>query len=106
MPDKVYVISRLGHPLMPCSPAKARHLLDDKKAKVVKRMPFTKTRPGSKRNCKFQRSNAVVKTSLTRVLFAVRAFHKMPSWSQDSYDYCRMHVVLLLASFSVKQGTI
>ena len=30
----------------------------------------------------------------------------MPSWSQDSYDYCRMHVVLLLASFSVKQGTI
>ena len=41
MPDKVYVISRLGHPLMPCSPAKARHLLDDKKAKVVKRMPFT-----------------------------------------------------------------
>ena len=41
MPDKVYVISRLGHPLMPCSPAKAHHLLDDKKAKVVKRMPFT-----------------------------------------------------------------
>ena len=41
MPDKVYVISQLGHPLMPCSPAKARHLLDDKKAKVVKRMPFT-----------------------------------------------------------------
>ena len=41
MPDKVYVISRLGHPLMPCSPAKARHLLDDKKAKVVKRTPFT-----------------------------------------------------------------
>lgn len=41
MPDKVYVISRLGHPLMPCSLAKARHLLDDKKAKVVKRMPFT-----------------------------------------------------------------
>lgn len=41
MPNKVYVISRLGHPLMPCSPAKARHLLDDKKAKVVKRTPFT-----------------------------------------------------------------
>ena len=41
MPDKVYVISRLGHPLMPCSPAKARHLLDDGKAKVVKRTPFT-----------------------------------------------------------------
>lgn len=41
MPDKVYVISRLGYPLMPCSPAKARHLLDDKKAEVVKRTPFT-----------------------------------------------------------------
>ena len=41
MPGKVYVISRLGHPLMPCSPAKARHLLDDGKAKVVKRTPFT-----------------------------------------------------------------
>lgn len=41
MPDKVYVISRLGRPLMPCSPAKARHLLDGEKAKVVKRTPFT-----------------------------------------------------------------
>ena len=41
MPNKVYVISRLGNPLMPCSPAKARHLLDRKKAKVVKRTPFT-----------------------------------------------------------------
>ena len=41
MSNKVYVISRLGHPLMPCSPAKARHLLDDGKAKVVKRTPFT-----------------------------------------------------------------
>ena len=41
MPNKVYVISRLGHPLMPCSPAKARHLLDDGKAKVVKRTPVT-----------------------------------------------------------------
>ena len=40
MPGKVYVISRLGHPLMPCSPAKARHLLDDGKAKVVRRTPF------------------------------------------------------------------
>ena len=41
MPDKVYIISRLGHPLMPCSPAKARHLLDGGKAKIVKRTPFT-----------------------------------------------------------------
>ena len=41
MPDKVYVISRFGHPLMPCSPAKARHLLDAGKARVIKRTPFT-----------------------------------------------------------------
>ena len=41
MPNKVYIINKHGRPLMPCSPAKARHLLDDKKAKVVKRMPFT-----------------------------------------------------------------
>lgn len=30
-----------GKPLMPCSPAKARHLLKAGKAKVVKRTPFT-----------------------------------------------------------------
>ena len=41
MPSKVYVISRHGRPLMPCSPAKARHLLDDGKARVIKRTPFT-----------------------------------------------------------------
>ena len=37
----VYVISKSGKPLMPCKEAKARHLLRDKKAKVVKRLPFT-----------------------------------------------------------------
>lgn len=37
----VYVQNKHGHPLMPCSPAKARHLLKDKKAKVIKRTPFT-----------------------------------------------------------------
>lgn len=37
----VYVISIEGKPLMPCKPAKARHLLRDGKAKVVKREPFT-----------------------------------------------------------------
>ena len=37
----VYVLNQHGHPLMPCSPAKARHLLKDKKAKVIKRTPFT-----------------------------------------------------------------
>jgi hypothetical protein len=37
----VYVINKNGKPLMPCKPAKARHLLEDKKAKVVSRKPFT-----------------------------------------------------------------
>ena len=41
MPNKVYVINKHGRPLMPCSPAKARHLLDDGKAKVKKRAPLT-----------------------------------------------------------------
>ena len=41
MQNKVYVINKHGRPLMPCSPAKARHLLDDGKAKVKKRTPFT-----------------------------------------------------------------
>ena len=38
---KVYVLNRHGRPLMPCSPAKARHLLDAGKAKVRHRTPFT-----------------------------------------------------------------
>lgn len=37
----VYVLNIYGKPLMPCSPTKARHLLRDGKAKVVKRTPFT-----------------------------------------------------------------
>ena len=37
----VYVQNKHGHPLMPCTPAKARHLLKDNKAKVVRRTPFT-----------------------------------------------------------------
>lgn len=37
----VYVINKNGNPLMPCKEAKARHLLRDKKAKVVKKIPFT-----------------------------------------------------------------
>jgi len=37
----VYVINKNGKPLMPCKPAKARKLLRDEKAKVVKRCPFT-----------------------------------------------------------------
>jgi len=37
----VYVLSKRGNPLMPCSPRKARILLKEDKAKVVKRTPFT-----------------------------------------------------------------
>lgn len=37
---KVYVLNRHGRPLMPCTPAKARHLLDAGKAKVRHRTPF------------------------------------------------------------------
>ncbi|MBT6050480.1 MAG: RRXRR domain-containing protein, partial [Candidatus Scalindua sp.] len=37
----VYVISKNGNPLMPCTEAKARKLLRDKKAKVVRKTPFT-----------------------------------------------------------------
>ena len=37
----VYVINKHGKPLMPCSPRKARILLKNGKAKVIKRTPFT-----------------------------------------------------------------
>lgn len=37
----VYVQNKDGRPLMPCTPTKARHLLEQKKAKVVTRKPFT-----------------------------------------------------------------
>lgn len=37
----VYVINKHGEPLMPCSSRKARILLNNKKACVVKRTPFT-----------------------------------------------------------------
>ena len=37
----VYVISIEGKPLMPCKEAKARHLLRDGKARVVRKEPFT-----------------------------------------------------------------
>lgn len=37
----VYVINKNGNPLMPCTPAKAKHLLKAGKAKVIKRIPFT-----------------------------------------------------------------
>ena len=41
MQTLVYVINKNGNPLMPCKPAKARHLLRDGKARVIKRNPFT-----------------------------------------------------------------
>jgi len=37
----VYVLNKNGKPLMPCKPAKARHLLEQNKAEVVSRKPFT-----------------------------------------------------------------
>ena len=37
----VYVLNKQGEPLMPCSPGKARLLLKQQKAHVVKRTPFT-----------------------------------------------------------------
>ena len=37
----VYVLNKHGEPLMPCSSRKARTLLDNKKACVAKRIPFT-----------------------------------------------------------------
>ncbi len=37
----VYVINKNGNPLMPCKEAKARHLLEQGKAIVVTRTPFT-----------------------------------------------------------------
>jgi len=37
----VYVLNKQGDPLMPCSPKKARILLSENKAKVVRTLPFT-----------------------------------------------------------------
>lgn len=37
----VYILNHHGKPLMPCAPARARHLLKAGKAKVVRRDPFT-----------------------------------------------------------------
>ena len=37
----VYVINRNGNPLMPCSPCRARKLLKQNKAEIIKREPFT-----------------------------------------------------------------
>ena len=38
---RVPVLNMRGEPLMPTTPTKARHLLEQKKAKVVRRKPFT-----------------------------------------------------------------
>ncbi len=37
----VYVLNKHGRPLMPCKPSKARKLLKQGKAKIVKYEPFT-----------------------------------------------------------------
>ena len=41
MSVSVYVLNQRGEPLMPCSPRKAKVLLKQGKAVVVKRSPFT-----------------------------------------------------------------
>src|SRR5437867_1247555 len=41
MSTLVYVINQNGHPLMPCTPAKARKLLRDGKARLKHQCPFT-----------------------------------------------------------------
>lgn len=41
MSQKVYVQNMRGHPLMPTKPAKARHLLEEGRAEVVEKSPFT-----------------------------------------------------------------
>jgi hypothetical protein len=38
---KVYILNQRENPLMPCSPCKAKKLLKEGKAKIVKRTPFT-----------------------------------------------------------------
>ncbi|MCK4626826.1 MAG: HNH endonuclease [Phycisphaerae bacterium] len=38
---RVFVLNTDDRPLMPCTPAKARHLLDDKRAEVLSVKPFT-----------------------------------------------------------------
>lgn len=38
---RVYVLNMHGHPMMPCTPRKARLLLDQERAFVVKNTPFT-----------------------------------------------------------------
>jgi len=38
---KVYVLNLRGNPLMPCNPRKAKKLLREGKATVIKRFPFT-----------------------------------------------------------------
>ena len=38
---QVFILNRDGKPLMPCKPAKAKHLLKEHKAKIVQHSPFT-----------------------------------------------------------------
>lgn len=41
MQNRVFVLNKHGEALMPCSPRKARILLRDEKAKIIKKVPFT-----------------------------------------------------------------
>ena len=41
MQNRVFVLNKRQQPLMPCSPRTARKLLEQDKAKIVKKEPFT-----------------------------------------------------------------
>jgi hypothetical protein len=88
MQNVVYVINKNGKPLMPCKPAKARHLLRGGKAKMVKRIPFTiqllwgceeniqPTTLGIDKGSKFT-GVAVIQDCNSRVLFQVEIRHRL-----------------------------
>ena len=106
---KVYVRNKNGNPLMPCKPAKARHLLRDGKAKVVKRKPFTiqllwdceknvqEIRCGIDKGCKVTGIACVGKkvkakpTLFGEILFSASIKHRNPVALQQK-DGCKTFV--------------
>ncbi|MBC8229942.1 HNH endonuclease [bacterium] len=94
---RVYVINKNGNPLMPCKPAKARHLLRNGKAKVIKRKPFAiqllwdceeniqEVRCGIDKGCKVTgiacaKSNGRLRLTVGngRILFSANIKHRNP----------------------------
>jgi len=82
-----YVLNKNGNPLMPCKPAKARHLLRDGKARVIKRKPFTiqllwdceenvvEVRCGIDKGCKV---TGIACVSNGEILFSASIKHRNP----------------------------